>query len=221
MSFTFDLYWSMRSPYCYLSLDRIMALRAAYELTVDVRIVYPVAVRNPDFFKTAPAHYRSYHLLDSQRVADTQGIPYRRPKPDPILQNMATNEIAIDQPYIRGLTRLATAAVEQGRGLEFLDHVMRLLWDGQTENWDQEPHLADAIRRAGLDAQALDSDVTARPGTFEGLIEANQAAQIQAGHSGVPLMVFENEPFFGQDRLDLLLWRMKSRGLKERANAKR
>jgi hypothetical protein len=30
-------------------------------------------------------------------------------------------------------------------------------------------------------------------------------------------MVFEDEPFFGQDRIDLLVWRMKQRGLRERA----
>ena len=29
-------------------------------------------------------------------------------------------------------------------------------------------------------------------------------------------MVFEGEAFFGQDRIDLLVWRMRQRGLKER-----
>jgi len=29
----------------------------------------------------------------------------------------------------------------------------------------------------------------------------------------VPTFVFENEPFFGQDRIDLLIWRMESKGL--------
>jgi hypothetical protein len=28
--------------------------------------------------------------------------------------------------------------------------------------------------------------------------------------------VFENEPFFGQDRIDLLIWRMESKGLTRR-----
>jgi hypothetical protein len=28
--------------------------------------------------------------------------------------------------------------------------------------------------------------------------------------------VFENEPFFGQDRVDLLIWRMESKGLTRR-----
>jgi 2-hydroxychromene-2-carboxylate isomerase len=34
----------------------------------------------------------------------------------------------------------------------------------------------------------------------------------------VPLFVFEGEPFFGQDRLDLLVWRMRQAGLQERRN---
>ena len=29
-------------------------------------------------------------------------------------------------------------------------------------------------------------------------------------------MVFQGEPFFGQDRIDLLVWRMKQRGLRSR-----
>ena len=33
---------------------------------------------------------------------------------------------------------------------------------------------------------------------------------------GVPTFVFENEPFFGQDRIDLLIWRMQGTGLTRR-----
>jgi hypothetical protein len=29
-------------------------------------------------------------------------------------------------------------------------------------------------------------------------------------------MVFEGEPFFGQDRIDVLVWRMKQKGLRSR-----
>jgi hypothetical protein len=30
-------------------------------------------------------------------------------------------------------------------------------------------------------------------------------------------MVFDGEPFFGQDRLDVLLWRLKQHGLRSRS----
>jgi len=33
-----------------------------------------------------------------------------------------------------------------------------------------------------------------------------------AGHWGVPLMVYRDEPFYGQDRFDQLLWRIKTEG---------
>jgi 2-hydroxychromene-2-carboxylate isomerase len=33
----------------------------------------------------------------------------------------------------------------------------------------------------------------------------------------VPPFVFENEPFFGQDRIDLLIWRMQDKGLSRRS----
>lgn len=216
MTLSFDLYWSMRSPFCYLALDRVLALRARYDLEVNLCVVYPVAIRNPKFFKTAPKHYRSYHLRDSNRFAEYLGIPYRRPIPDPITQDMDTGEIAENQPYIHKLTRLAAAAVEAGKGLEFQDQVMRLLWDGNTDDWDKGSHLASAIKRSGLNPQALKRALEMDPDRYDDAIEANQEAHKSAGHNGVPLFVFQGEPFFGQDRLEILLWRMKQCGLVNR-----
>ncbi len=221
MTLSFDIYWSMRSPYCYLALDRILALRAQYDVMVNLRIVYPLAIRDPDFFKTAPAHYRSYHLRDSNRVAEFLGVPYRRPIPDPILQDMVTGEIAANQPYIHELTRLAAAAAEAGKGLEFQAQVMRLLWDGRTDNWHEGMHLNAAIKRAGLNPAALKHALDMDLERYDEAIKSNQAAQAAAGHNGVPLFVFQGELFFGQDRLDMLIWRMKSCGLADRMADKR
>lgn len=216
MILTLDVFWSMRSPFCYLALDRVLALHAHYNVDVNLRVVYPIAIRDPDFFKTASKYYRSYHLRDSNRVAEFLGMPYRRPIPDPIVQDMKTNEIAEHQPYIRSLTRLAAAAAEAGKGLEFQDQVMRVLWDGHTDNWHQGSHIPNAITRAGLNPQALKRAVEMEPERYDALIEENQKMQKEAGHTGVPLFVFQGEPFFGQDRLELLVWRMKQCGLASR-----
>lgn len=216
MTLSFELYWSMRSPYCYLALDRVLALHKHFDLDVDLRIVYPVAIRNPDFFRTAPKDYRPYHLRDSNRVAEYLDIPYRRPIPDPIVQNLDTGEIAVEQPYIRELTRLAQAACEANKGLEFQDQVMRLLWDGKTDNWHQDLHMSKAIERAGLSPEGLTRAIELDPERYDDMIEANQKAHAEAGHNGVPLFVFQGEPFFGQDRIDLLVWRLKQCGLAKR-----
>jgi len=37
-------------------------------------------------------------------------------------------------------------------------------------------------------------------------------------HEGVPNFVFRNEPLFGQDRMEMLIWRLKQNGLTERAD---
>ena len=216
MTLRFDVYWSMRSPFCYLALDRILNIRKQYDVEVDLRVVYPVAIRNPDFFKTVSPHYRTYHLRDSNRVAEFLNIPYRRPIPDPIVQDIETNEIAEEQPYIHDLTRLAVAADEAGKGLEFLDQVMRLLWDGRTNNWHEGAHLSKAISRAGLNPEALRQAIKLDPERYDAAIEENQVAQAAAGHNGVPLFVFLGEPFFGQDRFDMLMWRMRQSGLSYR-----
>jgi 2-hydroxychromene-2-carboxylate isomerase len=47
-------------------------------------------------------------------------------------------------------------------------------------------------------------------------IADNQKALEAAGHWGVPTLVFEGEPFFGQDRIELAVWRMQQKGLVER-----
>ena len=215
---TFDLFWSMRSPYSYLALDRIIEIQRSYDVEVNLRVVYPIAIRDPEFFKVrASKHYRPYLLLDSARIAECYDIPFRRPIPDPVVQDLTTSEISDEQPYIYSLTRLAALASEKGKGLEFLDQVARLLWDGQTDDWDQGQHLTKAIERAGLDADEMMHQLSTDSAKIDTQIFANQDLQAAAGHGGVPLMVLNNEPFFGQDRIDLLLWRLKQHGLTERA----
>lgn len=208
-----DVFYSMRSPYCYLLTPRLVELDRNPGVEVRIRPVYPLAVRDPGFFRRVDPLYRPYHLLDSRRLAEFLGLPYRRPRPDPIVQDMETNEIAPQQPLIHRLTRLAQAAAEAGRSLAFAEHVMTLLWDGRTDGWDQGEHLARAVAEAGLDLAELDAATQAEPARYDAAIEAHQEAQRRAGHWGVPLMVFEDEPFYGQDRFELLLWRMRQRGL--------
>jgi len=48
------------------------------------------------------------------------------------------------------------------------------------------------------------------------VIAENQKALEKAGHWGVPTMVLDGEPFFGQDRIDQLLFRLKQKGVKRR-----
>jgi 2-hydroxychromene-2-carboxylate isomerase len=216
MTLSVDLFWSFRSPYSYLATGRIVALERDWNLAVDVRPVLPLAVRDPSFFSPANRRRAGYIIVDAPRVAAMQGIPFRWPKPDPIVQDMATLAIAEDQPYIFRLTRLGAAAAEAGRGLPLIDAVSDLIFGG-TEGWNEGDHLARAAGRAELDLAELDAAVAADPARWDAVIEANQAALEAAGHWGVPTLVFDGEPFFGQDRIDMCLWRMREKRLAPRA----
>jgi len=216
MTLSVDLYFSFRSPYSYLALPKTMRLVADYDVTVNLRPVYPLAVRIPDFFKRTNPQFARYVALDSWRVAQHEKIPFRFPRPDPIVQNMATLEVAEQQPYIHRLTRLGALAQLEGRSLLFVDAIARVLWDGTVTPWNEGDHLARAAEKAGFDLAAMDKAVSADPDRFEAAIVGNEKDHAASGHWGVPTFVFEKEPFFGQDRIDLLIWRMQGKGLAKR-----
>lgn len=210
-----DLYWSFRSPYSYLAIGRYRSLADRYDVDIALRVVYPLAIREPDFFERNHPNWLGYVARDMLRLAQFHEIPLAPPRPDPIVQDIATRRIAEEQPYIFRLCRLGQAASRRGRGLAFADEVSKLIWGG-TGNWHEGDHLAGAAERAGLDLAELDAEVEAEAEALDAEIAANQHALEKAGHWGVPTLVFEGEPFFGQDRIDLALWRMKQKGLEER-----
>jgi 2-hydroxychromene-2-carboxylate isomerase len=217
MSLSVDLFWSFRSPYSYLALPRTCALVEACELDVHLRPVYPLAVRDGTFFQRTPPQFARYVKLDSRRVAEQAGISFGMPRPDPIVQDMRTLVVAPAQPRIRRLMLLGAAAQLKARSLAFAREVSRLIWDGTVDGWDQGEYLAQATRRAGLDLAALQADVDADPEGLSAVIEQNQRDHEASGHWGVPTFVFEGEPFFGQDRIELLVWRLEQSGLRRRA----
>ena len=149
------------------------------------------------------------------RVAQFHGVPFGPPRPDPIVQDVQTRKIAEEQPYIFRLTRLGQAAARRSKSLAFCDEVSRLIWGG-AENWHEGDHLAGAASRAGLDLAELDAEALNDAAGLDAEIAANQAKLEAAGHWGVPTLVFDGEPFFGQDRIDMALWRMEQKGLTKR-----
>jgi 2-hydroxychromene-2-carboxylate isomerase len=110
------------------------------------------------------------------------------------------------------LSPLGLAATAAGRGIEFAREVSTIVWDGQVDGWDQGDHLNLAAQRAGLELPALQQWVTDNDDLWRQQLLANDSA-LEEYHWGVPTMVFQGEPFFGQDKIELLLWRMQQKGL--------
>jgi 2-hydroxychromene-2-carboxylate isomerase len=212
-----DVFWSFRSPWSYLATPRLAEWQRRYDLRVRFRPVYPLAIRTPEFFERVHPLWTRYFMLDVHRVAQFLGLPFRWPQPDPVVQIPVGGRLTTgpEQPYIARLTRIGVVAEERGRGVDFAEQVSRLIWGG-TERWNEGAKLAEASARAGLDLADLDKAAESDVARIERVIANNQADHEAAGHWGVPTCAFRGEPFFGQDRLDVLLWRLRQHGLRER-----
>lgn len=212
---TVDVFWSFRSPYSYLATKRLRDLSEKWDIRVRPRPVYPIAIRTPEFFSEIRPQWIPYLMKDIVRLSQFLDLPLGALNPDPVMMNMATREIAADQPHIHRLTRLGILACEVSdeAGWAFMDEVSTTIWSGQA--WTEGNVLADAVARADLDLADMDARQEAERDRLTTAIEANQAEQDKY-HWGVPLMVFDEEGYFGQDRLDVLEWRLEQAGIARR-----
>lgn len=217
MRLSIDVFWSFRSPWSYLATPRLADWARRYDLEVRFRPVYPIAIRTPEFFGTVNPLWFPYFLRDVNRVAEFLELPFVWPDPDPVVSSRGPDgrpSFPAEQPHIHRLTRLGVLAEERGHGIDFANEVAALIWGG-TRRWHEGDHLADAAGHAGLDLAELDRLAVTEADRLTTVIEDNQHDHEAAGHWGVPTCAFEGEPFFGQDRLDVLLWRLRNAGLTE------
>ncbi|MDZ7683745.1 MAG: DsbA family protein [Gammaproteobacteria bacterium] len=66
MSLEIDVFWSFRSPWSYLATPRLRQMQEDWYLTVNLRPVYPIAIRNPEFFLNVDPLWTPCFMLDLQ-----------------------------------------------------------------------------------------------------------------------------------------------------------
>ena len=71
---SFALYYSFRSPYSYLATPQLEALRAKYEFEINLKVVRPIAVRIPGFFKQVERAVKVALSLPDARQGQTPPI---------------------------------------------------------------------------------------------------------------------------------------------------
>ena len=203
------VYYSLQSDYCYFLLDRLLELRRS-GVCIEVRPILGGVIRAPELFKNRSPLEQEYFRTDSQRTASFLGLPYAYPDPSPIEFRPDSLWQAVDQqPRNERLNRLFVGAWQAGQSLEFLTSVGRMLWDGSTQDWDHGHHVQSALSSVDLNERDL---LDAMPwDKAKEVLDRHAGAIIAHGHWGVPLMVFQGEAFYGQDRFDQLIWRMKER----------
>jgi len=218
-----DLFWSMRSPYSYLSLFRYAYLHSNYNVDVNVRVIFPIAARTKPGSGASLSgrwYYYAYSVMDAPRTGLYEGVPFRYANPDPILQDILPREEATmavapmeKQPYITWLTRLGNAAQMEGKALDYVLAVSPLIWGARAPLCEWPLHVRDAVNGIGMDYDAVIADIQANPQKYDDVWTQNSEDHMATGQGGVPTASFNGEPFFGQDRFNQLFWRLRQNGL--------
>src|SRR4051794_5171340 len=167
------------------------ALRERYGAEVVFRGVIPMAMRG----QSVPREKGLHTLRDVKREASRLGMPFGR----------------IHDPIGDGAMRcllVAEHAVDAHRQREFVLEASRAIW-AEAVDVSRDGGLRAACERAGLEWDACraalgDPAQRAR-------VDEDTDALADLGHWGVPLLVLDGEPFWGQDRIEFVELALRER----------
>ena len=212
--FSVDLYFSFRSPYSYFILPRIIDLRDHYDVNINFKLVYPLAIREPHFFHGKNAFtYFIPKTFDYFLQAKKLGMKFKAPNPDPINQNMLTGKISNNQPLIFDLCHLGQSMCNRNLGIEFAYEISNSIFGGK-KDWHTDNHLFSICSKLKVDFEEIRNSSKINEKNIIKEIESNQNEQLSIGHHGVPLTVYKDKFFFGQDKFDKLINELRRDGLK-------
>jgi 2-hydroxychromene-2-carboxylate isomerase len=199
MAATIEAYYDFRSPYAYFANHRIR--EGSFVVPVAVKWLWrPVSIdvllnlqagRDPwaDYTDPLSGAKRAHLLADVRRNAAFYKAPLRAPKP----------------PRPNSIPALCAAALLGPEGQdEFRNAVFDALWQRQRDIADPKV-LEECLTRAGSDPGLVKRAITSE--ARDALAEETRRAYAD-GIFGVPTFVCNSEVFFGNDRLDMLAWRL-------------
>ena len=173
---------SLRSPYTYLAVPRIVELARCYEARLRIRFVLPMVMRG----LPVPREKRLYILRDTKREAERLGMPFGRIA-DPV-----------GVPTERGLAVLHHAMAVD-RGSEFLWSFLRGVW-AEGIDAGSDSGLRAIAARAGLGETAVSTAL--RDHSWREIANRNREEMLALGLWGVPSFRVDDRPArWGQDRL--------------------
>jgi 2-hydroxychromene-2-carboxylate isomerase len=179
------MYFAFRSPYSWMATERV----AQEGIAIDpVAFIKPPAGTPPPNPITSPAK-GAYVARDVVRLAKRLGFDFALPDP-----------FDVDFSRPNNVFQLAN---EEDRALAFMLAAYRARFV-EGRNISEDDVLCDIAVEAGLDPDATlvaadSADLRARS-----LMELEKTLETDRPF-GVPFFVYQGEPFWGQDRIDLLL----------------
>ena len=172
---------SFRSPYTWISTERVIRLAEAFDVNLRIRFVLPMVMRGLPVKRSK----RVYILLDAAREARRNGVQFG-PVSDPV-----------GKPVERGYSLLPWA-IDQGKGIEYFRSFMTLVWS-QAVDAGSDRGLRRIVEEAGLDwaegRRCLGDPV------WREEAERNREELFDLGLWGVPSFRVGSVAIWGQDRL--------------------
>jgi len=184
-----EVWYSFRSPYSYLALDRIAELADKYPIELRWRPILPMTQRGVP----SPTVKRLYIVRDAKRIADRAGIPFG----------------TIADPLGKGVEHclaIAKRAIERGRGLELLRSAGQGVW-AEARDVADYVDLRAIVERAGLDWDDARAAIADDSWKAWAATSADDLAAI--GLWGVPSFRAGTYQTWGQDRIEMLADRLR------------
>ena len=188
------MYSDYKSPYAYLAFDPAFALEERYRVCVRW-IPFQLRVKGKGERSLYSEYKARYSYLDARRWAKPRGLVIRGP-----LKVYDTTPALIGGLF----------AAEHGRLREYSRAAYERFFKRELEADQTEP-VAALLETLGLSAQEF------RRYLAEEGARAYERAQQEAATDhvfGVPIFLFEGEPFWGHDRLPALEQRLAEAGLR-------
>jgi 2-hydroxychromene-2-carboxylate isomerase len=197
MSRTIDYYFDFPSPYAYLAHTQLPRIVAEHGATIDyypfrilelMKIVgnRPTTIECKNKGKYAGTDLQRWftrHTVESSRNPNSRSFDFAE------------------------LGRGALVAIEDGRGAEYVTAVFGAIW-GKPEDLSQRSILIDVLSKAGFDAHRLLERASGDAVTAQ--LETETKAAAERGVFGAPTMFIGDQMFFGNDRLDFVVERLRS-----------
>ena len=183
------MYSDYKSPFAWLAFDPAFALEERYRVKIRW-IPFQLRIKGKGE-RSAYSEYKArYSYLDARRFAKPRGMLILGPR-----------KIYDTTPALIG----GLFARDQGRLLDYSCKAYELFFRHEFEA-DQPEAVADLIAAVGLSGDEY-REYLAGPGMAA--YEAAQAEAVEDSIFGVPIFIFEHEPFWGHDRIPILEDRLR------------
>jgi 2-hydroxychromene-2-carboxylate isomerase len=178
------LYWSARSPYSYIALERAILLTAHYKIPIKIKPVLPMMMRDMN----VPNTKKLYIFLDTKREASKLGLPYGYVA-DPL-------GAAVERCY-----SLVQYAKREDKYHDFLLSFARGV-NSQGIRAETDKGMKTIVTRCGLDWNTAKHKL--KDQTWRVWADKNLDEMYSVGCWGVPTICYGDTHFWGQDRFGIM-----------------